>query len=129
MEKQRMKLEDMGIGIKDVKEVLKTGIQIGEGIDKSLEDDGKISIWESVNFFPALMSMRAAINDIDQVPAQLANIDESEAEELKQFIIDELDLSNDVTEELIEKIFSDIMDAFKAVMRITEKVKQLKQFK
>lgn len=129
MEKQRMKLEDMGIGIKDVKEVLKTGIQIGEGIDKSLEDDGKISIWESVNFFPALMSMRAAINDIDQVPAQLANIDELEAEELKQFIIDELDLSNDVTEELIEKIFSDIMDAFKAVMRITEKVKQLKQFK
>jgi len=125
MENERKTLQQMGIGIKDVKEVLKTGIQIYEGIDKSLEDDDQISLWEYTNFIPAIMSMRDAINGVSEVPKQLADIDEAEAEELKAFMIDELDLNNDVIEATIEQLFALIMDMFADAMKGVELIRSL----
>jgi len=122
---KRQTLEKMGIGIQDVKEVLKTGIKIYEAVDKSLEDDGKISLLEYSNFVPAIMSMRDAINGISEVPKQLADIDEVEAEELKAFMRDELDLNNNATEETIEELFILIMDIFANVMKGVKLIKSL----
>lgn len=126
MQNEKKTLQQMGIGIKDVKEVLKTGIQIYEGIDKSLEDDNKISIWEYTNFIPAIMSMRDAINGISDVPKQLVDIDEAEAEELKAFMRDQLDLSNNDTEKIIEDLFTLIMDMFAKAMEGVKLIRSLK---
>lgn len=90
-------------GIKETKDVINAVLAIRDAIANA-KDDGSISILQDyVYFLPALPSLFQAINGADQVPAELTDIDFTEATELR-------DMLNDAgTSEELQKIFEGIV--------------------
>lgn len=81
------------LGIKDLKEAVYFGLKVGEAASDGFSYDD----------FGVLTSLPAAISGISNVPDELADLDEEEAEELKQFVQDSFDIPDDRLEEMVEK--------------------------
>ena len=104
------------VGMKESKEVLDLVITLCRGIVLSMEDD-KLTIADLPNFFAVLYQIIPAIEDIDQVAMEFKLASDEEAEELKQYLRDELDLEDDEMEKFIE-------DAFDVVLTIWQMTKK-----
>jgi hypothetical protein len=98
----------MSEGIKETKDLVIAIASIGAATAKSLDGDGKISLTDAANYFPALMKLPAAVAGISEVPAELADLEPSELEELQQTLVDEFDVPQESVKELVE-------DSLKAV--------------
>jgi hypothetical protein len=114
---------DKNFGIEETLEVLDAGIALGNAVGKSLADDGKITWTEYPNFLPVLMKAPKAINDISLVPKEMADLDDEEREEIKTFVQEKLDLSDDNLEEKVELIFSKVMKTFVATLELVQAVR------
>jgi len=79
-------------GIKELKEVVKAAISIGEALADGI----------GIEDVAALLDLPAAIEGITQVPAEVGDLDESERKELQDYIQAEFDLPDDELEEFIE---------------------------
>jgi hypothetical protein len=73
------------VGIKETKEVIALGIHISQGIELSLADN-EWTISDAFNFFQALQATPAAIMDIDHVPQELLDLDETELAEIEALV-------------------------------------------
>lgn len=108
------------VGFKETKEVLGFVIPIVKGSEQVLAD-GKIQIPELVVFLPALLKIKDAIEGVDQVPLEFKLSTPEEAEELKQYLRDELDLADDKMEEFIEDAFALVLDLYNIIKKYTSK--------
>jgi len=79
-------------GIKELKEVVKAAVSIGEALADGI----------GIEDVAALLDLPAAIEGITQVPAEVADLDEAERKELQDFIQAEFDLPDDEVEEFVE---------------------------
>ena len=95
-------MEEKKYDIKETKEMLAAVFTLGNAVGKSLED-GKIGFDDFANFIPVLPKLGTAIANSDQIPKELKDLDKEEVEEIKAFIKEEFDISNDALEEMIEK--------------------------
>jgi hypothetical protein len=108
---------NINVGISDLKDVALAGAAFGNAIYSALADDGKINLADAGKFFTPVMKLPAAISGISNVAAEIDDLQESEIEELKKLIADELDVKENVEEivtssialiwqvkELVEKI-------------------------
>jgi len=68
-------------GIENVKELLAFGFSIGKAIIKAKED-GKVDTTDVIHLIAPIQAMIPAIDDIDELPAELSDLSEEEAEEL-----------------------------------------------
>lgn len=75
------------LGIKETKELLVFGLDVGEGVFKSYADDGKITFGDATNFSDAVISVPAALKGVTDVPAELADLDEAEFGEIKDLVV------------------------------------------
>lgn len=91
-------------GLKETKEVIIFTAKLGNAIGKSLAD-GKITFTDAANFIDPLMKLPAAFAGIENVPAELSDMNEADRQELIQVAKDEFDLDNDKAEILIEDTF------------------------
>jgi hypothetical protein len=89
-------------GIKELKDVVYAGLKIGEALSDGIgiEDIG------------ALTSLPAAIAGISDVPAEIADLDEAEAEELKQYVKDNFDIPDDKLEAFIEQAVETVVKIY-----------------
>ena len=104
----------MSLGIQEVKAVVKMGLAIGELVD-SLSDGLSLS-----DLGPALRvakSVKPAIDALKsgQLLPELEDLSDDEREELKQFVADEFDISNDSLEAAVEKGLQIAIDLSKLV--------------
>lgn len=90
------------LGIKETKDVVFSGLKIGEALSDGIQ----------VTDVTALISLPEAIVGIKDVPAEIADMDEAEAEELKRFVKDNFDIPNDKLEEFIEKAVAFVVQAY-----------------
>lgn len=104
-------------GIKETKEVVKFGLSIGHGIDKSMAD-GELGFADVVHFYDAMQSAGAAFKDISKVPGELADLDGSERTELLTYFEGELDLRGDELEATIEAALATALNIYSLVERI-----------
>ena len=104
------------VGLKETKEVLDLVITLGKGIEASMEDD-KITLGDLPNFFNVLFQIVPAIEGIDQVPMEFKLASDEEAEELKQYLRDELDLQDDEMEAFIEEAFNVVLTIWQVVKK------------
>jgi hypothetical protein len=102
-------------GIKETKDVLKFAISLGEAIDLSLAD-GKFGIEDLGNMIAPMVSAGEAFAGIDQVKAELSDLDQAERDELVQYAKDELQLSNEGLEQKIEAALKMAADIHKFVL-------------
>jgi len=90
------------LGIKDLKDVVKAGLDIGEALSDGI----------GIEDVSALFSLPDAIAGISNVPAEIADLDEAEKAELKQFVADNFDIPDDKMEEFIEAAVSTVIDLY-----------------
>ncbi len=97
-------------GIKELKDVLKAAISIGEALADGIQ----------LGDVAALLDLPAAIEGIKEVPAELADLDEAELEELNVFIQSEFDLPDDQVEEFVEDAITWALSTYKLYARFKE---------
>lgn len=89
------------VGIKETKEVLKFVIELGEAVDKGLED-GKFEMSELGLLIPPLMLIGPAIEDISGVQGEMKDLTPDEMGLLVTYVETELSITNKDTEKIIE---------------------------
>lgn len=87
--------------IKDLKEFILFGINVGNGWGKAMED-GKLSFTDIQYLLPVLTSAGAAFDGFGNVLPQFKDMDVAELAEIKVFIGEKLDIPQDNIERLIE---------------------------
>ena len=90
------------MGIQQLKEVVKVGLDIGKALSDGI----------GIEDVTALLGLPAAIEGITDVPAEIADLDDEEKEELKQFVQDNFDLPDDDLEAFIESAISVVVDMY-----------------
>jgi hypothetical protein len=90
------------MGIEELKDVVFSGLKIGEALSDGIQ----------VTDVAALVSLPEAISGISDVPAEIADLDEAEAEELKRFVKDNFDIPDDSIEEFVEKAVAFVVQAY-----------------
>ena len=94
--------------IEETKDAVKALCALGNAINASLADDGKISFGDYPKFIGPVLALPAAISGIGDVPKELADLAPEEKEELVQLVKDELELgekSEAVTEKILNIIY------------------------
>lgn len=91
----------MALPINEVVDVVRAGLSLAEALHDGI-DLGDISV---------VLKLPAAISGIDQVPAQLADMDEAEKEELKA-VVREFDLPDDELENAIEHAVNALVEIY-----------------
>lgn len=88
--------------IKESKELLTFLAKFGSAIDKSLAD-GKINFLDIGTIFDPLIVAKAAFEDVNKIPSELADLTNEEAAELVTVIETELEITSERAEQLAEK--------------------------
>jgi hypothetical protein len=89
-------------GTKELKELVKFAIEMGEAVDKALVDK-KFTVDELGLLIAPLMQIGPAFEGLDQVGGEIKDLSEAELAELSAFVKEELDLENDKVEAIVEK--------------------------
>ena len=103
------------ISIKDLREVADFMINLGQGIDNSLKDDGVLTVSDLPNILPTLMSVVPALEGIGNVPITIKAMSEDEKNELYKYIADKLTLSDKDTEKFIEDALRVVLDLWMVI--------------
>lgn len=88
--------------VQNTNELLIFLTRLTNSILESLED-GKVTITDITTIFKPLMAAKDALNDIQEIPLELAELDTEEAALLVQTFKDELDFETDNVEEVVEE--------------------------
>lgn len=108
-------------GIEETLDVLEFAFGFSEAVQKSLEDDQKISIKDAFNFAGPIFNLAPrAVVGIQKVPKELSELTPEEREEIVDYFEDRFDLKRDELEKVIEK-------ALRAVFELVDLVKEFKQ--
>jgi len=104
-------------GIKETKEALLFGISLAMAIDESTQDGFQ---WTDIlNLIPTLSKFPAALANIEKVPAELNDLDETERLELAQEI-EKLDFKSDSSEKIAEQSLRITLEIGKLITIIRE---------
>ena len=90
------------MGIEELKDVVKFGLGVGEALSDGV----------GIEDVSALFALPDAISGISDVPAEIADMDEAERTELKQFVKDNFDIPDDKMEEFIEAAVAVTVDIY-----------------
>ena len=89
-------------GIEQTKDLVLEAVALGNAIGGALEDK-KIGFADIGAFIDPLTKLPAALAGISEVPAELADLDEDEKQELLEAVKDQFDLDDDKAEIAIEE--------------------------
>lgn len=94
-------MEKLGIDV--TTKVIIFGIKLGEGIEKRLADDGKISLIEGVTLLPVLKDAPGIVRSRKTLVAELKDLSSIELKQIQDLVAEELDLKADKIEVVVEK--------------------------
>jgi len=95
------------LGIEDLKDVVKVGLDIGEALSDGV----------GIEDISALFGLPEAISGISNVPAEIADLDAEEKEELHAFVQAEFDIPNDKLEVFIEGAIKVVIEIYTLYMQ------------
>lgn len=104
-------------GIKETKELLDFGFKLQNAIMGALEDKKINVVIDAPKFLPALIAAPKAINGINFVGRELADLDDVERKELSDFIRERFELSDASLEIIIEDTIDQILALAKIATR------------
>ena len=110
-------------GIEQTKELLDFIFSLVEAIKKSTAD-GDFSWTDGLNFIEPLKKIAPAIDDIEDVIPEVMDLDESEWNELIDFVQEKFDLDLDQDDDLdIEARIEEALNAGVELLRLTQAFK------
>ena len=104
----------MKIGIKETSELLRFGLNLANGCAKSMAD-GKITLLDSIYFKDAVIHAPEAFSNVVDVPLELADLDNSEAEELKRIAVEEFCVDDEKVDSAVKAGIGIAVDLVKLV--------------
>ena len=115
---QRKKTGDLNMpGIKETKEALLFGISMAMAIDETTQDGFQ---WTDVlSLIKPMVKLPAAIAGIQDIPAELADLDEAERTELVE-AIKELEFASEFSEEIAEQALRVGVEIGNLILKIRE---------
>ncbi len=108
--------------LKNIKELLKFGIEFVEAIDKSMVDK-KIDTNDFMNFMGAIQASGAAFQDAHAAIEKIKVLTIDELQALKVYACEELQLTNEKVEITVEAVLGLLVNLFDLII----KVKSLKK--
>jgi hypothetical protein len=94
--------ESKKLGTENLKAVLAFGLALGMAVDKSMADDGKITLADAGNLIPAFMKAPSAFGAAGKSLAELGDLDSEEKAALHAYAKAEFDIHDDDVEEIVE---------------------------
>ena len=95
-EAKKYKMKKVGIsmaGIQETEELLVALAKVASALKESFDDDGKLTISDATHFVTVIFPLIQGLGGINEVPAELADLDEVEKGTLVQAIKDNLILA------------------------------------
>ena len=89
--------------------MLKFVVELSEAIDLSLQD-GKFDLNDVSNLIKPMFTATEAFADIKEIPSEIANLTEEQKNELNVYLQEELELSSEKTEKVVELGFKIALD-------------------
>jgi hypothetical protein len=102
------------MGIDELKDVVRLGASLGNAVGKSLED-GKVGVGDIGHFFDPLTKIGPALSGIELVPAEIADLDPTEVDELVVMVVEEFDIPQNDAEEFIEDSIKQVASLYSYV--------------
>jgi len=90
------------LGIKETKEFLGFVLGLANATGKALED-GQVTLADIRFLIGVFADAGPAFDGLSAIPSEWKDLDKSEQEEIKQFVIKEFDIPQDKIEEIIER--------------------------
>ena len=87
--------------VQNVKELLAFVLDLGESIGESFKD-GKITFMDATNFISVFQKIAPALEDLDQIPSELSDLDEVEILDIMAYVAEEFDIADDELEMKVE---------------------------
>jgi len=87
---------------KETIELLDAVFGLADATQRSLQDDGKITIGDAGNFFSPVLKLPAAIGGAQNVPRELAQLTDEGRQEVLDYFAQRFDLKDDELEQHIE---------------------------
>lgn len=110
-------MDPVKLGTQDLEEAVDFAFNLADGIEKSLED-GKISLGDSPKFLKSLMSAPKAIEGINNVPVEIADLDEFELARIVDKVKARFDIDDDNLEIYVEDAFEHAVGLAVAIANI-----------
>jgi len=98
-------MDPVQLGTKDLEEAVDFAFNIADAIEESLED-GKITIGDAPKFLKTFITSAGAVEGINNVPAQIGDLDADELERIVTKIKARFDIDDDKLEQYIEEAFT-----------------------
>lgn len=89
-------------GVKELKELLAFVLSLGMAVDKSLANDGKITLLDAANLLDPAMKAPAAFAGLDIALLELQDLSDDEKKELQEFVQASFDIADDKLEAVVE---------------------------
>ena len=102
------------MGLVETKQAVDFAVALGMGVDNAMED-GQISFADAGLFLPAFIKLLPAIEGADQIPVEFKLATQEEIDELKLYLKEKLDLSDDKMEAFIEDAFGLVLTIWSLV--------------
>lgn len=112
----------ISFGIEESKELLTFGFDLQDSIIEALKD-GKINLMDAPKFLKPLLSSGKAFGGINQVGAEILDLDNREKDELLGFVRQRFDLPDEMLEILIEDTLAEVLDLYKLALRWSSRKK------
>lgn len=112
----------MSEGIKELGEIVEFSIDLANAASRSLED-GEFGLFDLRHFIGVIASAGPALKGLDKIPAELADLDAKEMDELLEKIKGNLEISDDRIKELLDTGISVSQGLFKAYEEIRKYIK------
>lgn len=107
---------------KELKDVLDFGLSIGMGVDKSLADDGKITLKDAGNLVDPILKAPAAVMGAPKALEQLKALDDAGKADLLAHVNEKFDLADDEVEGIVEDSVAAAVILGRLASRIAKKV-------
>ena len=107
------------VGIEDTKELLDFIFSLAEAVKKSAAD-GKFSWSDGLNFIDPLKKLAPAIDNIDQVGAEILDLDGDEFSELVTYVEEKWNLQDEEDGATIDEKVEDAINAGIELLKITK---------
>ena len=103
--------------VKELSEVVSFVCALANGIAESAKD-GAITLGDASYLFPLILKLPSAVGGFDKIPDEVKDLDDSEIEQIKNLVKDELDLPNDVIEASIENSIEVAVQLYSLVKKL-----------
>ncbi|HRO08566.1 MAG TPA: hypothetical protein PK047_06835 [Saprospiraceae bacterium] len=111
-------MSDVKIGKTELEELISFVFDVSDAIIASLEDDGRVTLKDAPKFLKPILNSAKAFGGIHQIPAEIADLDDEELQELIGVIRKRFEIKDKRLEAYLENLLVSVLQVVMNVSKI-----------